>query len=157
VFDVMEQVWTSTVVVRRAALGDHRFLPGLEPAEDRDLWIRLIRSCAVYLDPEPLATWVLEPGSLSRSNIDRDCSNMLRVVHRHRSLLGRRGLRIWEARVFRSWAAGHLGHSRPAAALRPAWQRLRRQPASLQAWWIVLKSTAMSAVGMGRTRFGTDG
>jgi glycosyltransferase involved in cell wall biosynthesis len=143
VFDIMEELWTSMIVVRRDVLGDHRFVPGLEPAEDRDLWIRLIASTRVYLDPEPLATYVQEPGSLSRSDVDRDCSNMLRVVHRHRGLLDRRGLRGRETSVFRRWAAGHLGQGRPKAALAPAWQRLRRQPGSLEAWWIFLKSAAM--------------
>jgi glycosyltransferase involved in cell wall biosynthesis len=143
VFDLMQEIWTTTVVVRREVLGDLRFVPGLEPAEDRDLWIRLIASTSVYLDPEPLATCVLEPGSLSRSDIDRDCSNMLRVVHRHRALLGRRGLRGWESYVFRRWAAGHLGQGRPGAAITPSWQRLRRQPGSPEAWWIFLKSVAM--------------
>ena len=143
VFDVMEELWTTAIVVRRDVLGDHRFVTGLEPAEDRDLWIRLVASTPVYLDPEPLATWVLEPGSLSRSDIDRDCSNMLRVVHRHRSLLDRRGLRGRETSVFRRWAAGHLGQGRPESALAPAWQRLRRQPGSPEAWWIFFKSAAM--------------
>lgn len=146
VFDVMLEIWTTTVVVRREVLGTKRFLSGLEPAEDRDLWIRLIASCPVYLTPEPLATWVFEPGSLSRTNIDRDCSNMLRVLERHGSLLDHNGLRRWESYVFRRWAANHLGDGRPKAALGPAWQRLRRQPLSLEAWWIILKSSTMTAL-----------
>jgi glycosyltransferase involved in cell wall biosynthesis len=145
VFDVMEEFWTTVVVVRREVLGDHRFVPGLEPAEDRDLWLRLIESTPIFLDPEPLATWVLEPGSLSRSSIDRDCANMLRVVHRHQGLLGPRGLRNWESSVFRRWAAGHLGQGLPRAALAPSWERLRRQPGSLEAWWIFFKCATMSA------------
>ena len=71
---------------------------------------------------------------------------MLRVVHRHGGLLGRQGLRAWEAYVFRRWAAGHLGHGRPGAALVPAWERLRRQPASPEALWILLKCTVMARV-----------
>jgi glycosyltransferase involved in cell wall biosynthesis len=147
VFDLMEQVWTTAVAVRRELLDNQRFVPGLEPAEDRDLWIRLIESTAVWLDPEPLATWVLEPGSLSRSSLDVDCSNMLRVVHRHRRLLGRRGFRNWESYVFRRWAAGHLGQGRPEEALSPSWRRLTIQPGSAEAWWIFFKSAALSAHG----------
>ena len=143
VLDLMEAIWTSTVVVRREALGGLRFEPGLEPAEDRDLWIRMILSRPIYLDPEPMATWMLSPGSLSGSNIDRDCSNMLRLLDRHRGLLSRRRLRAWEADTFRRWAAGHLGKGQPGAALAPALERLRRQPASLQAWWITFKCLLM--------------
>jgi glycosyltransferase involved in cell wall biosynthesis len=145
VFDVMAEVWTTTVVVRRDALGDLRFRPGLEPAEDRDLWVRLIASVAVFLDPEPSATWVLEPGSLSRSDIDRDCSNMLEVVRSHGELLGRRGLRAWEAYAYRRWASGHLGAGRPREAVGPARERLRRQPASAEGWWILLKCSILAA------------
>jgi glycosyltransferase involved in cell wall biosynthesis len=148
VFEVMAEVWTTTVVVRRDVLGDARFVPGLEPAEDRDLWLRLIALSPVYLDPEPLATWVQEPGSLSRTNLDRDCSNMLRVVYRHRDLLGGLGLRAWETYVFRRWAAGHLGQGRPGAALGYAWERLRRQPASPEAWWILFKCMTMAGIGV---------
>ena len=37
-------IWTSTVLLRRDSLGEERFVPGLEPAEDRDLWIRIVVS-----------------------------------------------------------------------------------------------------------------
>ena len=49
-------LWTSVVLVRRNALGDQRFDPGVQVAEDRDLWIRPTASTAIYLLPEPLAT-----------------------------------------------------------------------------------------------------
>lgn len=152
VFDVMEEIWTTTVVVRRECLADLRFMPGLEPAEDRDLWIRLAMTSPVYLLAEPLATYVLEPGSLSRSNIDRDCSNMLKVVHRHRYLLDTGGLLRWEAYVFRRWAAGHLGNRRAASALPHAWARLRRQPFSPEAWWILGKCAALTSTSGRRDR-----
>jgi len=143
VFEYMKAIWTTTVVVRREALKDLRFQPGLEPAEDRDLWVRMILAGPIYIDPEPLATWMLGPDSLSESNIDRDCTNMLRVLDQHRGLLGRRGFRAWEADIFRRWAAGHLGRGRPEAALGPAKERLRRQPTSVQAWWIYCKCLSM--------------
>jgi glycosyltransferase involved in cell wall biosynthesis len=139
VMKVTTRVWTSTVIVRREALGDRRFVSGLEPAEDRDLWVRLIAANPVYILSEPLATAVLEPGSLSRSHVDTDFANMLRVIHRHTDILGHRGTRHWEALHFRLWAANHLGDGRPQEALNPAWNRLRRQPTSLEGWRIFLK------------------
>ena len=48
-FHVAMNVWTSVLLVRRKALGEQRFVSGLEPAEDRDLWIRLAATTAVYL------------------------------------------------------------------------------------------------------------
>jgi glycosyltransferase involved in cell wall biosynthesis len=141
-FGLATQIWTTTVVVRRAALGSQRFESGLEPAEDRDLWVRLVTQHPAYLLSELLATAILEPGSLSRSNVDVDCSNMLRVVRRNRELLGRKGLRTWEAHEFRRWAGGHLANGQPRAALKPAWNRLRLQPLSPEAWWVLLKSAS---------------
>jgi hypothetical protein len=139
----MGEFWTSTVVVRRTALNGLRFVSGLEPAEDRDLWIRLIAAGPVYLESEPLATYVFEPGSLSRTNVDRDYSNMFRVIHRHSDFLSQGRLRAWESHVFRRWAAGHLGNGLPEEALAPALRRLRIQPTSPEAWWVYLKCHAM--------------
>jgi glycosyltransferase involved in cell wall biosynthesis len=138
-FAVAMRMWTCTVLVRREVLGEHRFVSGLEPAEDRDLWVRLILSAPVYLLSAPLATYVLEPGSLSRVSVDRDCGNMLRVVRRHAALLGCRALRSWEAHTFGRWAGNHLARGHAAAALPFAWQRLWRQPFSPQGWWVLGK------------------
>ena len=88
---------------------------------------------------EPLATYVQEPGSMCRTNVDRDYGNMLRVVRRHGSLLGRRETRRWEAETYRKWAGRYLGSNQRCAALRPAWNRLRKDPTSLEGWWILLK------------------
>jgi glycosyltransferase involved in cell wall biosynthesis len=142
VFQVACRVLTSTVLVRRAVLGDHRFAPGLEPAEDRDLWCRLVAATAVYVSSAPLITYVLESGSLSRTNVNRDYGNMLRVVHRHAGMLGPRHLREWEVSTYRRWAGQLLSDGRPAAALRPAVQRLRRRPFSVEGWYILGKCLA---------------
>jgi glycosyltransferase involved in cell wall biosynthesis len=147
VFELATRVWTSTVVVRRSVLGRHRFQSGLEPAEDRDLWTRVLIAAPAYYLSERLATAVLEPGSLSRSSVDRDASNMLRVVHRYRDLLGSRGVRRWESRVYRKWAGVRLGNGMAAAALNPAWKRLVRQPLAIEAWWILGKGLGLSAAG----------
>ena len=72
VFTVVTRMWTSTILVRRDVVGTNRFVSGLEPAEDRDLWVRLVAAAPVYLSSEPLATYVQEPNSLCRSNVERD-------------------------------------------------------------------------------------
>lgn len=143
-FEAATWVLTSTVLVRRSTLGHHRFDTRLRTAQDRDLWVRLVNAAPAYLSSAPLITYVLQPGSLSRSNLDNDQTNMLRVVRRYRDLLGRRGLRKWEAVVYRQWAAGHLGDGRPRAALPYAWQRIRRQPYSAEGWWVFVKSAALA-------------
>jgi glycosyltransferase involved in cell wall biosynthesis len=140
IFEVAFCLWTSTVLVRRAALGQRRFDEGLVTAEDRDLWIRLVADGATYLLGERLATSVAQPGSLTwQSPVELDCANMLRVVRRHGELLGRRGVYQWETRIYRQWAGSHLSERRPDAALGPAWRRFCRQPWSAEAWWVLGK------------------
>jgi glycosyltransferase involved in cell wall biosynthesis len=143
-FQVALNLWTSALLVRRKALGEQRFVSGLEPAEDRDLWIRLVSRTAVYLVREPLATYGQWPGSLSNSDADRDCVSMLKVVHRHAALLGAKGVREQEAAIYRRWAGSHLARGKPRSAVGPAARRLAIQPGSLQAWWIMCKSLARS-------------
>ncbi len=141
-FELARLVWTTTVMFPRSALGDNRFVSGLEPAEDLDLWIRLIADRPVYFDAEPLATWMLDAGSLSHSNLDRDCGNMLRVVRRNAEMLGEQGLRVWEANTFKRWAGNHLAQGRPRSAIKPALSRLKRQPFATDGWYILAKSLA---------------
>jgi glycosyltransferase involved in cell wall biosynthesis len=143
-FQVAMNLWTGVLMVRRGVLGEQRFVPSLEPAEDRDLWIRLVASTAVYLVPEPLATYIQRPDSLSNSDADRDCTSMLKVVHCHAALLGAKGVREQEAIVYRRWAGAHLAKGNPRSAIVPAARRLAIQPASLQAWWIMCKSLGRS-------------
>jgi len=104
-FEFALSVWTGTVVVPRAIVGDDRFVAGLEPAEDRDLWRRLVLKAPVCLIAEPLATAVLEPNSLSRSNLARDYGNMLKVIDRHREQLGFSGVLKWKSHTYYSWAS----------------------------------------------------
>lgn len=104
-FELALRVWTGTVVVRRSVLGDERFVSGLEPAEDRHLWVRLVMAAPVYYFSEPMATAVLEDGSLSRSNVDRDCRNMLKVVRTFRETMGWSACRRWESHTLYRWAA----------------------------------------------------
>jgi glycosyltransferase involved in cell wall biosynthesis len=143
-FQVAMNLWTGVLMVRRRVLGEQRFVPGLEPAEDRDLWIRLAASMAVYLVPEPLATYIQRPGSLSNSDSDQDCKSMLKVVHRHAALLGAKEVRDQEAIVYRRWSGAHLAKGNPRSAIVPAARRLAIQPASAQAWWIMCKSLGRS-------------
>jgi GT2 family glycosyltransferase len=145
ILTMARRIWTSTVLVRRSALGEQRFDTALATAEDVDLWIRLIQAAPVYLVAEPLATAVLVAGSLSRSDVAADAFNMLTVVRRHAAMLGTDGVRAGTAQIYREWAAGHLGNHEPRAALVPAWRRLLHQPGSLQAWWVLLKAAAWAA------------
>ena len=92
-------------MVRRNLLEKERFVSGLEPAEDRDLWIRLAAQTAVYLLSQPLATAVLEAGSISRVDIANDCTRMLEVVQRHRHMLGVSSLLCWRSYIWYRWAA----------------------------------------------------
>ena len=138
---IARKIWTSTVLLRRAALGEDRFDTTLKTAEDVDLWIRLAIRVPVFLMSEPLATAVLEAGSLSRSDAAADSRNMLAVVRRHAGVLGRDGVRAAETIVYHEWAAQHLGNGEPRQAIRPAWHRLRLQPWLPRAWWILLKAT----------------
>ena len=139
-------IMSGVVLVRRKTLGDHRFVSGLEPAEDRDLWIRLVASTNIYFVPEPLATDVQLPDSLSNSDLNRDCGSMRKVVHRHAALLGAKGFRKEKAVVYRRWAGNHLAKGKPRSAIVPAARRLAIEPASPQAWWILCKSLARSVL-----------
>lgn len=145
-FELARLIWTSTVMVPRAAVGDNRFVSGLEPAEDLDLWIRLIPDRPVFFDDQPLATWVLDSGSLSHASLDRDCGNMLRVVRRNADLLGPDGLRYWEANTFKRWAGNHLAQGRPFRAVYLSLRRLKREPLGIDGWYIFLKSLVMSVL-----------
>ena len=145
-FQVAMNIISGVVLVRRKTLGDQRFVSGLETAEDRDLWIRLVASTNIYFVPEPLATYVQLPDSLSNSDLDRDCRSMLKVVHRHAALLGAKGFRKEKAVVYRRWAGNHLAKGKPRSAIVPAARRLAIEPASPQAWWILCKSLARSVL-----------
>jgi hypothetical protein len=76
---------------------------------------------------------------------------MFRVLHRHRRLLSPAALRRWESAFFRLWAANHLANRHPAAALVPAWNRVRREPLSLEGWRILGKCTLGSWVSPERS------
>jgi len=104
-FRLAMMLWTGTITVRREVLGDERFVSGLEPAEDRDLWARLVLRAPVYFASEPLATAVLESGSISRSDVARDCSRMLAVLQRHRHTLGPAGWMRWRSHTLYRRAA----------------------------------------------------
>ena len=145
-FDIARRIWTSVVLVRREALGDRRFDAGLATAEDVDLWVRLVRAAPVYLRSEPLATAVLEAGSLSRGDPADDCRNMLTVVRRHAGSARASGVRAWEAGSLPGVGGGLSGRRVTAAAVAPAWHRWIRQPWSPQAWWIVGKSAVCGGV-----------
>lgn len=144
VFDLSMLIWTSSVVIRREVLGEERFDEQMRIAEDRDLWVRLVRCSPIYLQSEPMATLVERQGSLSRSDIDLDCQCMLQLIQRYGDLLRPAGVRRWRARVHRRWAADYLGLGRPRRAIRPATCRLINQPLSAEGWWILGKSMVLA-------------
>lgn len=98
-------IWTGTVMVKRSALADERFVSGLEPAEDRDLWVRLASKVPVWLMSRPLATAVMEPDGISRGDIGYDCTQMMKVIDRHRDQLGLPARFVWQSYVRYRWAA----------------------------------------------------
>lgn len=104
-FRLGTMLWTGTVLVRRTALQSERFVSGLEPAEDRDLWVRLVSEHPTYLLSDTLATAVLEPGGISRTSIARDCTKMLEVIERHQEKLDIASRLAWRSYVHYRWAA----------------------------------------------------
>lgn len=153
-FRVATIVWTGTVLVRRSVLRAERFVSGLEPAEDRDLWARLVAAHPCYLLSEPLATAVLEPGSLSRTNLNRDCSNMLRVIARHQEAMGVVASRKWRAITYFRWSADR---GNPVDSLRMLIRSFLNWPLSLRelavpSWpkWFRLRRLALLClIGLG--------
>lgn len=145
-FSAAMNFWTSSLIVRRSALADERFVPGLEPAEDRDLWVRLAASSPFYLVPEPLATYVQYESSLSNRDADRDYSSMLKVVQRNAWRFDMMALREHQASVYRAWAGRHLSRGAARSALIPAARRLAIQPTSAEAWWIMAKAVSKSVL-----------
>src|SRR5688572_13512912 len=143
-FHASGNFWTGTVAIRRDVLADARFDETLSTAEDRDLWLRLLLRAPAYLSGEALATCVLEPGSLSRSSVERDCKNMLAVVDRYKEMLGAEAHRQWRSDVHRRWSTRLLASGDPRGALRPALAHLRETP-SPRALWTAVKSAALGA------------
>lgn len=139
-FDFAAGTWTGTVLVRRSVVANHRFRHDLRTAEDREFWLRLLfatTSCAIG---DPLAVQHVQEHSLSNSDVDNDCANMLKVVDLYREQIGAKAARRWRAAVLRRQAAGHLGEGRHRAARGPALERLRMEPAKLEAWWVAARS-----------------
>lgn len=146
-FELAMCVWTSVVIFRREVLGSDRFDVNLKTAEDRDLWATLVSRTPIYLQSKMTATLVEMEGSLSRIDLDGDCRCMLRVIYRHKSLLGKSGVRKWEASVYRRWAGTYLGQGKGNRAIRPAVRRLCYQPLSVEGWWVLAKSSLLTLGG----------
>lgn len=144
IFEMAVAVWTSAVVFRRDVLGEDRFDQSLPTAEDRDLWVRLVARTPIWFIGETLATLMASAGTLSRSDLDRDCRSMLTVIHRHSHLMSVAERRKWVDRVYQRWAGTYLGLGRPRQALRPAIQRLRQRPLSAEGWWVLGKAATLA-------------
>lgn len=140
-FDAAGMFWTGTVMVRREVLHTERFDETLSTAEDRELWFRLLLKSAGWILGEPLATCVLVSGSLSRSNVNRDCINMLAVVDRYRQVLGPEPYRRWVAEIHRRWSTRLLAEGSPRQSLTPAFVALASAP-SARTLYTAVKTSA---------------
>ena len=69
---------------------------------------------------------------------------MLRVVRRHAALLGRDGLCYWQASTFAHRARNQLVQGRARDVLKYAFARRRLQSFSIEACWILLKTSELS-------------
>jgi O-antigen/teichoic acid export membrane protein len=132
VFETSTRIGTSTVVVRREALGRHRFDRALRGAGDEDLWVRLLAAHPAFIDSRPLAAEGVPAAG-------DDGADLERVVHRYCGLLGPAGLATWEGRLFCRWAGRRMDAGEPQAVLGPAWARVFRQPLAPACWWVLLK------------------
>jgi glycosyltransferase involved in cell wall biosynthesis/CelD/BcsL family acetyltransferase involved in cellulose biosynthesis len=144
-FHAAGMFWTGTVVLRRDVLADARFDETLTTAEDRELWLRMLLRAPAWLSSAPTATCVLEPASLSRGSVDRDCTNMLALVDRYHELLGDVAHASWRADVHRRWSTRLLAEGRSRDALVPALIRLRHTP-SAASLWTVVRSAAQAVI-----------
>jgi ubiquinone/menaquinone biosynthesis C-methylase UbiE len=154
IIELASHIWTGTVMVRRESLGKNRFITQFEPAEDRDLWIQVLRNNSAYLLSDPLATAVLEPHSLSRRDPDYGYEPMIRVLHRHADLTTPQQLARLETVVYRGWAAAHLIRGDGRRAIHPASERVKRQPTNLEAWWVLAKAWRLSLSAPKHSRSG---
>lgn len=135
-FRAAAYAWTGTVMITRALLGTSRFPEQLRTAEDRDLWFRLIKQGPIAYFGEPLATLVLEPGSLSRTQVSADYQNFLSVVDANSAEIGVLATRNWKARTYGAWAGTLLSENCFAEASKLALLRLRYEPFKLESYYI---------------------
>jgi glycosyltransferase involved in cell wall biosynthesis len=139
-FDFAMNCWTGTILVHREAIGQHRFRTDLRTAEDREFWLRMVLEMPAFALAAPIAIHHIRANSLSTSDIDDDCRNMLRVVELHESRIGAEAAAHWRAAVHRRAASVHLAGGRRRQAREAALTRLRLEPMVLEAWWIVLRT-----------------
>lgn len=146
VWDAAMTIWTGTVIARRSVLASQRFQSRFEPAEDRDLWVRLLAAYPAYCVPELLATYVQHSTSLSNAAPEWDCQSMLAVVRNHSEILGFKGTKEQEEIIHRRLCGVLLARGNYPAAVRPALRRLRINPFSLQGWRILAKVLILSGL-----------
>jgi glycosyltransferase involved in cell wall biosynthesis len=139
-FDFAVNCWTGAILIHNAAIGVHRFRTDLRTAEDREFWLRMVLEEPAFALAEPLAIHHVRANSLSNSDIDDDCRNMLRLVELHASGIGPEAVAHWRAVVHRRAASVHLAEGRRGPARKAAFTRLRLEPLVLEAWWILLRT-----------------
>jgi glycosyltransferase involved in cell wall biosynthesis len=135
-FQAATNAWTGTVMIARSLLGSARFLEHLRTAEDCELWFRLIKRGPIAYLELPLATLVLEPGSLSRTQHSADYENFLSVINAHSAELGVNATRSTKARTYRAWAGTLLNEGHFYDAFKPALMRLLYEPLRMEGYYI---------------------
>lgn len=143
-FQAAADAWTGTVMITRSLLGSARFPEHLRTAEDRDLWFRMIKKGPVAYLPIPMATLVLEPGSLSRTQYSADYRNFLSVINAHSAELGIGATRATKARTYRAWAGTLLNEGHFYEAFKPALMRLIYEPLKVESYYIFSLITVRS-------------
>lgn len=127
-------IGTSTTVVRRAALRDHRFDTGLRHAEDFDLWLRIARDWKVDFVDAPLIHYRLSPSQAS-SNWVAMHESRLGIIRRHLALPPRpRRRRHILSRAMFAYAMEHWDTRDFAGARRKLARVVWLQPLDGHAW-----------------------
>jgi glycosyltransferase involved in cell wall biosynthesis len=101
-------ITTSTVLVRRAALGADRFPEDLRVGEDWDLWLRLAARTEFGYLGDPLTDYRIHDSNTTR-NLERVLTARLAVIDRALT----RGLNFVQRRAamgHRQWVLAGLGH-----------------------------------------------
>jgi glycosyltransferase involved in cell wall biosynthesis len=141
---------------REAALRVGSYRPEYEPAEDRDLWLRLAEVGELANVPETVIQYRVHAGSVSVERAARQHDAARRAIedaHRRRGLELPERIEMWSLEE-RQRDTGDIESGRALAAARHGYYRtarkyaarvLRRQPWQLRGW----KALAVCALGSG--------
>ncbi len=149
-------VWTSTVLAHRSVFSEvGQFDPNLPRGEDYDLWLRASRVTPILRVAAPYALYRMHADSITRSVPEENYFSLVsgRALARwgYTSPTGRAARKADVARaVAKTWsdlAGSHLCAGNFSGASHAALMALRTDFSHLQAWKLLLKAFAKSAVG----------